>query len=172
MKGTEADALRPSSQDSEPSSAPFSLVASLASSASKSRTSSRELNAERRPCPLHPVFDESADLGSLCIRLVIFLIGVAIELSSMTQWGQMLAGRLIAGYGVGALSMLAPLYQAEVSLSRATQDHPARLLTTNLSPQSLVLAQAPPRHDHFDLPALRHLRHLLRQRCQLPHARP
>ncbi|ORY88508.1 and other transporter-domain-containing protein [Leucosporidium creatinivorum] len=49
------------------------------------------------------------------ISLVIFLIGVAIELSSMTQWGQMLAGRFIAGYGVGALSMLAPLYQAECS---------------------------------------------------------
>lgn len=47
--------------------------------------------------------------------LVIFMIGIAVQVSSQEQWGQMFAGRTIAGYGVGSLSMLAPLYQASCS---------------------------------------------------------
>lgn len=47
--------------------------------------------------------------------LIVFLIGIAVETSAQYQWGQIVAGRLIAGYGVGSLSMLAPLYQAECS---------------------------------------------------------
>ncbi|KAK4701423.1 MFS transporter, SP family, sugar:H+ symporter, partial [Phenoliferia sp. Uapishka_3] len=49
------------------------------------------------------------------ISLVIFLIGVAIELSCHYQWGQILAGRWIAGFGIGSMSMLAPAFQAECS---------------------------------------------------------
>ncbi|KAK4702063.1 MFS transporter, SP family, sugar:H+ symporter, partial [Phenoliferia sp. Uapishka_3] len=49
------------------------------------------------------------------IALVIFLIGVSIETSCQYQWGQVIAGRWIAGFGVGAMSMLAPLFQAECS---------------------------------------------------------
>ncbi|KAI5478431.1 hypothetical protein MNV49_005072 [Pseudohyphozyma bogoriensis] len=60
----------------------------------------------------------SGNLGikvAFMISLFIFLVGVAIECSAMYQWGQILAGRFIAGYGIGSLSMLAPLYQAECS---------------------------------------------------------
>lgn len=42
------------------------------------------------------------------------MIGIAIEVSCHESWAQMFVGRIVAGYGVGALSMLAPLFQAEV----------------------------------------------------------
>ena len=47
--------------------------------------------------------------------LFIFMVGLAVETSAMTTWEQAMIGRLITGYGVGALSLLAPLYQAECS---------------------------------------------------------
>ncbi|KAM0751864.1 general substrate transporter [Meredithblackwellia eburnea MCA 4105] len=49
------------------------------------------------------------------ISLVVFLVGVAVETSAEYQWGQIIAGRWIAGYGIGSLSMLAPLFQAQCS---------------------------------------------------------
>ncbi|GAA5970832.1 hypothetical protein JCM11641_004470 [Rhodosporidiobolus odoratus] len=47
--------------------------------------------------------------------LFIYMVGVAVETSSQREWGQMVAGRFITGWGVGSLSLLAPLYQAECS---------------------------------------------------------
>ena len=52
---------------------------------------------------------------SYLFALVIFMIGLAVETSAMFTWEQAMIGRLITGYGVGALSLLAPLYQAECS---------------------------------------------------------
>ncbi|GAA6017375.1 hypothetical protein JCM10207_005613 [Rhodosporidiobolus poonsookiae] len=52
---------------------------------------------------------------SFLFSLFIYMVGVAIETSSQTQWGQMVAGRFVTGWGVGSLSLLAPLYQAECS---------------------------------------------------------
>ncbi|KAL8291985.1 hypothetical protein RQP46_001451 [Phenoliferia psychrophenolica] len=49
------------------------------------------------------------------LALFIFLIGVSVETSAQYQWGQIIAGRWIAGFGVGSMSMLAPLFQAECS---------------------------------------------------------
>lgn len=45
---------------------------------------------------------------------LVYAIGAAIETSAQHSWVQILIGRLVTGYGVGALSMLAPLFQAEV----------------------------------------------------------
>ncbi|GAA5997458.1 sugar porter family MFS transporter [Rhodotorula paludigena] len=47
--------------------------------------------------------------------LFIYSVGVAVETSGMNEWGQEVAGRFITGFGVGALSLLAPLFQAECS---------------------------------------------------------
>ncbi|GAA5830583.1 hypothetical protein JCM3766R1_002770 [Sporobolomyces carnicolor] len=52
---------------------------------------------------------------SYLFSLFIFMVGLAVETSAMTTWEQAMIGRLITGYGVGALSLLAPLYQAECS---------------------------------------------------------
>ncbi|GAA5941389.1 hypothetical protein JCM1841_002950 [Sporobolomyces salmonicolor] len=53
--------------------------------------------------------------ASYLFSLFIYMVGVAIETSGQEQWGQEVAGRFVTGYGVGALSLLAPLYQAECS---------------------------------------------------------
>ncbi|GAA6033447.1 hypothetical protein JCM8097_001399 [Rhodosporidiobolus ruineniae] len=52
---------------------------------------------------------------SFLFSLFIYMVGVAIEISGQSQWGQEVAGRFITGFGVGSLSLLAPLYQAECS---------------------------------------------------------
>ncbi|GAA6060866.1 hypothetical protein JCM10212_006246 [Sporobolomyces blumeae] len=52
---------------------------------------------------------------SYIFALFIYMVGLAVETSAMTTWEQAMIGRLITGYGVGALSLLAPLYQAECS---------------------------------------------------------
>lgn len=42
-------------------------------------------------------------------------IGTVIEISSSTSWAQFAVGRLINGFGIGALSVLVPMYQSESS---------------------------------------------------------
>ena len=45
----------------------------------------------------------------------IFIIGTVIQTASSTSIGQLSAGRLVAGLGVGALSGIVPLYLSETS---------------------------------------------------------
>jgi SP family sugar:H+ symporter-like MFS transporter len=46
----------------------------------------------------------------------MFIIGVVIQLSVQEgQWVGIAMGRFVAGLGVGALSVLVPLYMAETS---------------------------------------------------------
>lgn len=41
------------------------------------------------------------------------MVGMIIEISSMTSWAQFAVGRLVTGMGVGALSVTVPMYQSE-----------------------------------------------------------
>jgi MFS family permease len=50
--------------------------------------------------------------------VVIFLIGGSVQTGAQ-NFGMMLAGRFFAGFGIGMLAMLAPLYQAEVRCSQS-----------------------------------------------------
>ncbi|BGO96118.1 hypothetical protein NBRC10512_002950 [Rhodotorula toruloides] len=52
---------------------------------------------------------------AIIVSLVIYAAGIAIETSGQSQYGQEIAGRFVTGFGVGSLSLLAPLYQAECS---------------------------------------------------------
>ncbi|BGP57254.1 hypothetical protein JCM8202_002831 [Rhodotorula sphaerocarpa] len=52
---------------------------------------------------------------SYLFSLFIYAGGVAIETSGQSEWVQEMMGRFVTGWGVGALSLLAPLYQAECS---------------------------------------------------------
>lgn len=52
---------------------------------------------------------------SYLFSLIIYMAGVAIETSGHNSWVQEMMGRLVTGWGVGSLSLLAPLYQAECS---------------------------------------------------------
>lgn len=61
---------------------------------------------------------------AIFISSIIFLFGGALQTGSQSG-GQMLAGRFFAGYGIGSLGMLAPLYQAEI----AHPSHRGRITT-------------------------------------------
>lgn len=52
---------------------------------------------------------------SYLFSLFIYMGGVAIETSGHNSWVQEMMGRFVTGWGVGSLSLLAPLYQAECS---------------------------------------------------------
>jgi SP family sugar:H+ symporter-like MFS transporter len=44
---------------------------------------------------------------------VVFCLGVGLQLD--TKWGAFIAGRVIAGLGVGMVSVLCPMYMTETS---------------------------------------------------------
>ncbi|KAG8527880.1 uncharacterized protein KY384_006796 [Bacidia gigantensis] len=44
---------------------------------------------------------------------IVFCIGMVVQISAVDKWYQVMAGRLVAGLGVGALSILVPLFQSE-----------------------------------------------------------
>ncbi|KAG5752021.1 hypothetical protein H9Q70_005308 [Fusarium xylarioides] len=50
---------------------------------------------------------------SLTIFVVVFLLGNVIQITAMYSWVHMMIGRLIAGLGVGALSIGVPMFQSE-----------------------------------------------------------
>ena len=43
----------------------------------------------------------------------MILVGLIVQIASTDKWYQMMMGRWVAGLGVGALSLLVPMYQAE-----------------------------------------------------------
>ncbi|KAJ3532615.1 hypothetical protein NM688_g7395 [Phlebia brevispora] len=45
----------------------------------------------------------------------MFMIGVIIQITSTKTWAQFAVGRLISGFGIGALSAAVPMYQAETA---------------------------------------------------------
>ena len=46
---------------------------------------------------------------------MVFCVGVIVQIASTTKWYQLAIGRLVAGFGVGALSVLTPMYQSETA---------------------------------------------------------
>ncbi|KAF4457139.1 hypothetical protein F53441_927 [Fusarium austroafricanum] len=50
---------------------------------------------------------------SLTIWVVVFLLGNTIQITAMYSWVHMMIGRLVAGFGVGALSIGVPMFQSE-----------------------------------------------------------
>lgn len=63
--------------------------------------------------------DNQFGLRNTCIAfIIIHMIGAAIETSSHNTYVQILIGRLLTGFGVGATSGLVPVFQAEASPPR------------------------------------------------------
>ncbi|KAF8905375.1 general substrate transporter [Mucidula mucida] len=52
---------------------------------------------------------------AMVVECGIFIIGVVVQMASISQWAQFAVGRLISGLGVGALSAAVPMYQAETA---------------------------------------------------------
>ena len=62
-----------------------------------------------------PVADRIGRRLSISFWCLICGIGFVVQISATAAWYQVMIGRLIAGFGVGALSLLVPMYQAETA---------------------------------------------------------
>ena len=63
-----------------------------------------------------PVADRMGRKYSVIVWCGIFCVGIIVQIASTTgKWYQFMMGRWVAGLGVGALSLLVPMYQAETA---------------------------------------------------------
>ncbi|KAF3763452.1 hypothetical protein M406DRAFT_99684 [Cryphonectria parasitica EP155] len=62
-----------------------------------------------------PLADWIGRRPSISIWSAIVAVGFVIQVAASTSWQQFMVGRLVAGFGVGALSLLVPMFQAECS---------------------------------------------------------
>ncbi|KKY19914.1 putative siderophore iron transporter mirc [Phaeomoniella chlamydospora] len=62
-----------------------------------------------------PIADRIGRRPSISFWCVIFCIGLIVQMTSVDKWYQVMMGRWVAGLGVGALSLLVPMYQAETA---------------------------------------------------------
>lgn len=60
-----------------------------------------------------PIADKIGRKYSISFWSLIVSVGFIIQISSDTEWYQMMMGRFVTGLGVGALSLLVPMYQSE-----------------------------------------------------------
>ena len=60
-----------------------------------------------------PIADRIGRKYSMVVWSIVFIIGVVIQMAAQTVWQQIAVGRLIAGAGVGALSIMVPMYTSE-----------------------------------------------------------
>lgn len=51
----------------------------------------------------------------MSVECIVFNVGTIIQVTAFNTWEQVMIGRLVAGFGVGALSAACPLYQAETA---------------------------------------------------------
>jgi len=62
-----------------------------------------------------PVADRIGRKYSISGWTWVIAIGFVIQISSETDWVQIMMGRWVAGLGVGALSLLVPMFQGETA---------------------------------------------------------
>lgn len=62
-----------------------------------------------------PFADKFGRRPSICFWSVIVAVGFVIQVAASSSWEQFMIGRLVAGFGVGALSLLVPMFQAETA---------------------------------------------------------
>lgn len=58
-----------------------------------------------------PLADKIGRRFSITFWCIIVSVGVIVQISSTDKWYQIMMGRFVAGWGVGALSLLVPMYQ-------------------------------------------------------------
>lgn len=60
-----------------------------------------------------PIADHIGRKYSMSVWSIVFIVGVIIQMASDRSWVQVAIGRLVAGAGVGALSIMVPMYTSE-----------------------------------------------------------
>jgi MFS transporter, SP family, sugar:H+ symporter len=58
-----------------------------------------------------PIADKIGRRLSVSFWTTIFAVGLIVQISASTHWYQVMIGRWVAGLGIGALSLLVPMYQ-------------------------------------------------------------
>lgn len=58
-----------------------------------------------------PIADKIGRKPSITFWSSIVCVGVIVQITSTDKWYQVMMGRFVAGLGVGALSLLVPMYQ-------------------------------------------------------------
>lgn len=58
-----------------------------------------------------PIADWVGRKKSIIVWCGIFSVGIIVQISATDKWYQIMMGRFVAGLGVGALSLLVPMYQ-------------------------------------------------------------
>lgn len=62
-----------------------------------------------------PIADAFGRKLAIVFWNIIFCVGVVVQMTTLTTWYQIALGRWVAGLGVGALSVLTPMYQSETA---------------------------------------------------------
>ncbi|KAH7327800.1 hexose transporter [Stachybotrys elegans] len=62
-----------------------------------------------------PLADAVGRRPSISFWCLIASVGFVVQIAAVDAWYQVMIGRLVAGLGVGALSLLVPMYQAETA---------------------------------------------------------
>ncbi|VDB83133.1 unnamed protein product [Peniophora sp. CBMAI 1063] len=62
-----------------------------------------------------PTADFFGRRRAMQMECLVFVVGVIIQITAEHSWVQVAVGRLISGFGVGALSAAVPMYQAETA---------------------------------------------------------
>ncbi|KAL2032418.1 general substrate transporter [Aureobasidium pullulans] len=62
-----------------------------------------------------PIADKFGRRMCILVGNILFWIGMIVQMTSTTAWYQVAIGRLIAGFGVGKLSVLTPMYMSETA---------------------------------------------------------
>lgn len=62
-----------------------------------------------------PIADKLGRKKCIIFWDVIFIVGVVVQITTSRSWLQLTLGRLVAGLGVGGLSVLTPMYQSETA---------------------------------------------------------
>ncbi|KAI1810511.1 general substrate transporter [Poronia punctata] len=62
-----------------------------------------------------PVADRIGRRLSVSLWCIVTSVGFVIQIAAQTSYIQIVIGRLVAGFGVGALSLIVPMYQAETA---------------------------------------------------------
>lgn len=66
-----------------------------------------------------PVADRFGRKYSITFWNIIYIVGNVVSITTSHHWYQIVVGRLVEGFGIGALSVLTPMYQSETAPRKA-----------------------------------------------------
>jgi SP family sugar:H+ symporter-like MFS transporter len=90
-----------------------------------------------------PIADWIGRKRSIVVWCLIFCVGIIVQITATDKWYQIMLGRLVAGFGVGALSLLVPMYQVSLELE-AFIEYWTNMTRPKLLPVTSEVPSSPP----------------------------